>query len=295
VHGRPRDRLTAGGTIHPNAGRRGRDVRSCRAGTLGDGFVEAIDDQALLTIAAQQPGVSQGRIHGEAIEVPVLESPGQTRVGRFGWKDQHGSLLSFVGDAYLNEMGVTNRLRPKDVTTIGKTTADPEDLPDALGLADIDHFAEFVRGTKVPPRDAALAESPDAIAGQALFEGLGCETCHVESITTAPPGTVINGGAFTVPDALGNKIIHPFSDFLLHDIKTGDGIVQNPPQDTAGKLRTAPLWGLRVRPRFMHDLQSLTLEDAITRHRGEADRAARRFRALGPDEKQQLVTFLDSL
>jgi CxxC motif-containing protein (DUF1111 family) len=273
------------------------NIRAFRAAlnTLGDGFVEAIDDQTLLAIGAQQPGVSQGRIHGEVIQVPVLEAPGQTRVGRFGWKDQHSSLLSFIGDAYLNEMGVTNRLRPKDATTIGKTTSDPEDLPDALGLADIDHFAEFVRGTKVPPRDAALAESPDGLAGQTLFEGMGCNTCHVESITTAPAGTVINGGAFTVPDALGNKIIHPFSDFLLHDIKTGDGIVQNPPQDTADKLRTAPLWGLRMRPRFMHDLQSLTLEDAIERHRGEAERVARRFRALTPAEKQQLFTFLNSL
>jgi CxxC motif-containing protein (DUF1111 family) len=272
-------------------------IRAFRAAlnTLGDGFVEAIDDQTLLAIGAQQPGVSQGRIHGEVIQVPVLEAPGQTRVGRFGWKDQHSSLLSFIGDAYLNEMGVTNRLRPKDATTIGKTTSDPEDLPDALGLADIDHFAEFVRGTKVPPRDAALAESPDGLAGQTLFEGMGCNTCHVESITTAPAGTVINGGAFTVPDALGNKIIHPFSDFLLHDIKTGDGIVQNPPQDTANKLRTAPLWGLRMRPRYMHDLQSLTLEDAIARHRGEAERVARRFRALSPAEQQQLFTFLNSL
>ena len=272
-------------------------IRAFRAAlnTLGDGFVEAIDDQTLLAIAAQQPDVSQGRIHGEVIQVPVLEAPGQTRVGRFGWKDQHSSLLSFIGDAYLNEMGVTNRLRPKDATTIGKTTSDPEDLPDALGLADIDHFAEFVRGTKVPPRDAALAESPDGLAGQTLFEGMGCNTCHVESITTAPAGTVINGGAFTVPDALGNKIIHPFSDFLLHDIRTGDGIVQNPPQDTADKLRTAPLWGLRMRPRYMHDLQSLTLEDAIERHRGEAERVARRFRALSPTEQQQLFTFLNSL
>ena len=273
------------------------NVRALRAtlNTLGDGFVEAIDDNTLREIAEHQAAISAGRIHGEAVEVPVLEAPGQVRVGRFGWKEQHSSLLSFIGDAYLNEMGVTNRLRPKDVTIIGKTTPDPEDLPDALGLADIDHFAEFVRGTKVPPRDAALAESPDAVAGQALFEGLGCDTCHVESITTAPAGTVINGGAFTVPDALGNKIIHPFSDFLLHDIRTGDGIVQSPPQDTADKLRTAPLWGLRVRPRFMHDLRSLTLEDAIARHRGEADRAARRFRALSPAEKQQLFTFLDSL
>jgi CxxC motif-containing protein (DUF1111 family) len=272
-------------------------IRALRAAlnTLGDGFVEAIDDQTLVAIGAQQPSVSQGRIHGEAIQVPLLEAPGQTRVGRFGWKDQHGSLLSFVGDAYLNEMGVTNRLRPKDTTTIGKTTSDPEDLPDALGLADIDHFAEFVRGTKVPPRDAALAESPDGLAGQALFEEIGCDTCHVESITTAPAGTVINGGAFTVPDALGNKIIHPFSDFLLHDVKTGDGVVQTPPQDTANKLRTAPLWGLRMRPRFMHDLQSLTLEDAIKRHRGEAERVARRFGALSPAEKQQVFTFLNSL
>jgi CxxC motif-containing protein (DUF1111 family) len=272
-------------------------IRAFRAAlnTLGDGFVEAIDDQTLLAIGAQQPGGSQGRIHGEAIEVPVLEAPGQTRIGRFGWKDQHSSLLSFIGDAYLNEMGVTNRLRPKDATTIGKITADPEDVPDALGLADIDHFAEFVRGTKVPPRDAALAESPDGLAGQTLFEGMGCNTCHVESITTAPAGTVINGGAFTVPDALGNKIIHPFSDFLLHDIETGDGIVQTPPQDTANKLRTAPLWGLRMRPRFMHDLQSLTLADAIGRHRGEASRVARRFRALSPAEQQQVFTFLNSL
>jgi CxxC motif-containing protein (DUF1111 family) len=273
------------------------NIRAFRAAlnTLGDGFVEAIDDQTLLAIGAQQPDVSQGRIHGEAIQVPVLEAAGQTRVGRFGWKDQHSSLLSFIGDAYLNEMGVTNRLRPKDATTIGKTTSDPEDIPDALGLADIDHFAEFVRGTKVPPRDAALAESPDGLAGQTLFEGMGCATCHVETITTAPAGTVINGGAFTVPDALGNKIIHPFSDFLLHDIRTGDGIVQNPPQDTADKLRTAPLWGLRMRPRYMHDLQSLTLEDAIERHRGEASSVERRFRALSPAEKEQLFTFLNSL
>ena len=59
--------------------------------------------------------------------------------------------------------------------------------------------------------------------------------------------------AFTVPDALGNKIIHPYGNFLLHNIGTGDGIVQNPPQDTANKLRALPLWGLRMHPRHMHD------------------------------------------
>ena len=273
------------------------NIRALRAAlnTLGDGFVEAVDDSTLKAIAQQQPDVSEGRIHGEAIEVPVLEAPGQNRVGRFGWKDQHSSLLSFIGDAYLNEMGVTNRLRPKDTTTIGKITKDPEDVPDNLGLADIDHFAQFVRGTKVPPRDAALAATADAQAGQALFENIRCNTCHVETITTAPAGTVINGGTFSVPEALGNKTIHPFSDFLLHDIETGDGIVQAGPQDTANKLRTAALWGLRMRPRYMHDLKSLTLADAIERHQGEADHVERRFDKLTPTEKQQLFTFLNSL
>jgi CxxC motif-containing protein (DUF1111 family) len=273
------------------------DIRALRAAlnTLGDGFVEAIDDGTLLAIAENQADVSEGRIHGEAIQVPVLEAPGQTRVGRFGWKDQHSSLLSFIGDAYLNEMGVTNRLRPKDTTTVGKITRDPEDTPDDLGLADIDHFAQFIRGTKVPPRDTALAATVAGRAGRTLFEKIGCNTCHVESITTAPAGSVINGGAFLVPEALGNKIIHPFSDFLLHDIETGDGIVQTPPQDTADKLRTAALWGLRTRPRYMHDLGSLTLQDAITRHLGEARHVSRRFRDLSPVEKQQLFTFLNSL
>jgi CxxC motif-containing protein (DUF1111 family) len=273
------------------------NIRALRAAlnTLGDGFVEAIDDKTLIAIAERQPELSEGRVHGEVVQAPIFEAPGQTRVGRFGWKDQHSSLLSFIGDAYLNEMGITNRLRPTDVTTVLKTTKDPEDQPDDLGLADIDHFAQFIRGTMVPPRDTALAATPAAIRGGELFRRVGCGVCHVESITTAPAGTIIDGGMFVVPEALGDKIIHPFGDFLLHDIGTGDGIVQVGPQDTANKLRTAPLWGLRTKPRFMHDLRSLSLEDAIARHEGEAREPARRFRELSPEERQALITFLNTL
>jgi CxxC motif-containing protein (DUF1111 family) len=273
------------------------NIRTLRAAlnTLGDGFVEAIDDRTLIAIAEEQLELSEGRVHGEVVQAPIFEAPGQTRVGRFGWKDQHSSLLSFIGDAYLNEMGITNRLRPTDVTTVLKTTKDPEDQPDDLGLADIDHFAQFIRGTMVPPRDTALAATPAALRGGQLFRRVGCGVCHVESITTAPAGTVIDGGMFTVPEALGDKIIHPFGDFLLHDIGTGDGIVQVGPQDTANKLRTAPLWGLRTKPRFMHDLRSLSLEDAISRHDGEAREPARRFRELSPEEREGLITFLKTL
>jgi CxxC motif-containing protein (DUF1111 family) len=273
------------------------NIRALRAvlNTLGDGFVEAIDDNTLIAIAARQPEESDGLIHGEVVQAPIFEAPGQTRVGRFGWKDQHSSLLSFIADAYVNEMGVTNRLRTKDTTTVCKATTDPEDTPDALGLADIDHFAQFIRGTMVPPRDQTLAATAVAHQGQDLFTRIGCATCHVTSITTAPAGTVVDGGMFTVPEALGDKIIHPFGDFLLHDVGTGDGIVQVGPQDTANKLRTVPLWGLRTKARFMHDLQSLSLESAIERHRGEAKQAERRFDELTPQERAALLTFLKSL
>ena len=273
------------------------NIRTLRAAlnTLGDGFVEAIDDSTLIAIAERQPELSEGRIHGEVVQAPIFEAPGQTRVGRFGWKDQHSSLLSFIADAYLNEMGITNRLRPTEVTQVLNTTTGINDQPDDLGLADIDHFAQFIRGTMVPPRDLTLAATPAAIKGQQLFRRLGCSTCHVETIITAPAGTVIDGGQFTVPEALGDKIIHPFGDYLLHDIGTGDAIVQVGPQDTANKLRTAPLWGLRDKARFMHDLKSLSLENAIERHKGEAREAERRFDDLSPEERAAMIAFLNSL
>ncbi len=273
------------------------NIRALRAvlNTLGDGFVEAVDDQAFLAIAANQPAQSNGMIHGEAIQVPIFEAPGQTGVGKFGWKDQDPTILSFSGDAYLNEMGVTNRLKPKDVTTVCKVTTDVEDMPDALGLADIDHFAQFIRGTRVPPRDTVLAATSDAIAGQNLFNSVGCAICHVPTLTTAAPGTVINGGAYRVPAALGSKIFHPYGDFLLHDVGTGDGIVQAGPADTANKLRTVPLWGLHIKSRFMHDNASMTLGNAIQRHVGEAQGVIANFNALTNAQQQQLITFLKSL
>jgi len=256
---------------------------------LGDGFVEAIDDATLQSIASQQSALSKGKIHGEFIQVPVFEG-GVLRGGRFGWKDQHASLLSFASDAYLNEQGITNRFNPVDTTTLCKTTTDPEDAEN-----DIDQFATFIRGTMAPPVDDVLLATPDAQAGQQIFTQIGCATCHVASITTAPAGTVINGGSFTIPPALGGKVIHPYSDFLLHDIGTGDGIVQNGPPDTMNKLRTTPLWGLRTRDRLMHDGASATREQAILRHKGEASATRAKFSNLTPQQQSQLLTFLNSL
>jgi len=278
------------------------NLRELRAtlSTLGDGFVEAIDDQTLINIANSQPRMSRGRIHGEYNLVPILEAANQTRVGRFGWKDQHGSLLSFVADAYVNEMGITSRLHKADVTNVGKVTPDPEDQFDNLGLEDIDHFTQFLRGTKVPPRDPALQTNStlkaSADAGERIFDRIGCVTCHVDTIVTAKPGTKINGG-FVIPAALTNKIIHPYSDFLLHDIGTAGGIVQTAQyQDSAFKFRTSALWGLRTRTQYMHDLRSLTLENAILRHQGEAEHVTRLFfEGLSEADRQHVIDFLNTL
>src|SRR5467141_457397 len=282
---------------------------------LGDGFVEAVADQTLIDLSRDQCKTSHGKICGQVLYVPIVEAPGQTGVGRFGWKDQQASLLSFSGDAYLNEMGITNRLFPDEVTKLCNTAPEPNNQPDPDGFADIDRFTRFMRATKAPARDTQLAETPLAKKGSELFDKIGCATCHVRSLTTAAAGTKINGGMFTIPDALAQKTFYPFGDFLLHDVGTGDGIVmamqehygRNAYQVTweelrlerfhgaANKVRTAPLWGVRLRPRLMHDGASLTLRGAIVRHRGEASRVTRRFEGLRPGEQKAIVEFLKSL
>src|SRR5712691_2479445 len=101
---------------------------------FGDGFVEAVPDQTLLDLAGHQCRSTHRRICGQAIYVPIVEAPGKTGVGRFGWKDQHASLLSFAGDAYLNEMGITSRLFPDEVTLLCNTVSEPNNTPGSDGL-----------------------------------------------------------------------------------------------------------------------------------------------------------------
>jgi CxxC motif-containing protein (DUF1111 family) len=282
---------------------------------LGDGFVEAIADQTLVDLSKEQCKSSHGIICGQILHVPIVEAPGQMGVGRFGWKDQHASLLSFSGDAYLNEMGITNRLQPTEVTSICNTASEPNDTPGADGLSDIDHFARFIRATKAPARDAQLASSAAAQKGLTLFDKIGCVTCHVATLITAPAGTKINGGTFTIPPVLGSVVLHPYGDFLMHDVGTGDGILQATREhyghkvfqqmsdymskedfeSSRNKIRTAPLWGVRLRPRLMHDGASLTLLEAIKRHQGEARHVIREFDELKRPDREAIIEFLKSL
>jgi CxxC motif-containing protein (DUF1111 family) len=273
---------------------KGDDIRAFRISpnTLGDGYVEAIANDTLIHIRDSQPAT----MRGTAVMVPVLEAQGHARIGRFGWKGQHASLESFAADAYLNEMGITTPLLPDENTASGRdisdfdTVADPEDDGE-----DVKAFANFIRSTKVPSRGPITS---DVAAGEQVFKTVGCATCHVTAITTAETGTSINGGAATVNAALGSKIIHPYSDFLLHNVGTGDGIPIQPTAEfaeTASRMRTAPLWGLRTRNRLMHDGTSFTRAEAILRHSGQASSVTNAYRALTPTQKALLDAFLGSL
>ena len=263
--------------------------------TLGAGFIEAIPNNALLALRNAQPAA----IRGTALEVAVLEANNAPRIGRFGWKSQHASLESFAADAYLNEMGITTPLLPEENTSLGRNIGfpspfDPVPDPEDDGV-DVVAFANFMRATKAPPRGAINFQ---VRAGDTLFNQVGCGGCHTPTWRTAAPGTRINGGALRVRDAVGNKIIHPYSDFLLHDIGTGDGIPVLPGAafaSTAAQIRTAPLWALRTRNRLMHDGLSFTKQEAISRHAGQATAVRDAYNALSQAQKDQVLAFLDSL
>jgi len=278
--------------------------------TIGDGFVEAIANQTLSDNVAAQPLAQRGTL----TQVPVTEANNTLRFGRFGWKAQQASLLSFAGDAYLNEMGITNKFdgfggRSSSAADAGThenpastaegvinvtfpspfdPVADPEDDGD-----DVLAFADFMAATRAPGRQNPIPAA--ATRGDSLFNAVGCNVCHTRTFTTATAGTLINGGAFAVPAALGSKIIHPFSDFALHDIGTGDGIVQNAGQSSANQLRTAPLWGIRARNRLMHEGLNVTIFDSIQLHAGQATTARNNFNALTAAQRNDLIAFVLSL
>ena len=89
------------------------------------------------------------------------------------------------------------------------------------------------------------------------------------------------------------KAVPLFSDLLLHDVGTGDHI----PQASArpNEIRTPSLWGLRVRRPLLHDGSASTAEEAIARHRGEAEGVRRRFDQLSAAQRSALIAFLNSL
>jgi CxxC motif-containing protein (DUF1111 family) len=234
-----------------------------------------------------------------------LEAPDRTGVGRFGWAAQHASLLSFSADAYRNEMGITSPLEPKDNTFLGQPVddgvADPEDAGETFGEG-VELFTDFMRALSAPPRllPSGQKEREEIEEGFMVFKSTGCAVCHIPEMVTAKTGSLVNGGAFRVPRALGNKRFHPYGDFLLHDIGTGPNILrEGMAPEARGKVRTAALWGMGSRlangDPLLHDGSARTPEEAIQRHRNSAVQQAEKFQRLSEKERTRLLKFLWSL
>jgi len=226
---------------------------------LGLGLVEDVSDDQLRALA-----LANG---GQVIEVPVLETPGVRRVGRFGWKCQHASLLSFAGEAEFTEKGVTNRL------FTGGQKPPFEDVKQD-GSEDIDADARFMRATKAPSRSPE-AGSDQVRAGERIFLSIGCGSCHVQTLFTP------------------KEVFHPYGDFLLHDIGTSDGITVG--SAPTNKFRTAALWGLRARSRLMHDGRALGPVAAIQAHHVEGEASRERWQGLSDQDRSAVLAFLASL
>jgi CxxC motif-containing protein (DUF1111 family) len=254
---------------------------------FGAGFVEAIGDETLLALEDPDDRNGDG-ISGRAARITDLAT-GRPRVGRFGWKAQHATLLAFSADAYRNEMGITNDLL-QDESALG---IDPEqmrlcsprrgieDVRDRrTGLRGIDQFENFMR--LLAPLERGPIDDA-AVRGEAVFQRVGCASCHVPVLMTAPNTNPV----------FDRKAVPLYSDLLLHDVGTGDDI----PQEAAlpGEIRTPALWGVRFRRPLLHDGSAASAEDAVRRHSGEAAHARAAFQELTNADRRDLLRFLDSL
>ena len=254
---------------------------------FGAGLIEAIPDAALEALADPHD-LDRDGVSGRAPLVVELLT-GALRVGRFGWKSQRATLLEFGADAYRNEMGITNDLFPDEL--VFRLSArqlarcdkarDPEDVVEpSTGRRGIDNFESFMRLLAPLPRGPV---TPEVTAGRQVFDAIGCAACHVPALVT---GRSIN-------PLFDRQRVALFSDLLLHDIGTGDGIRQA----GAGpeEIRTPPLWGLRFRRPLLHDGSAATAVEAIRRHANEAAPSRAGFDRLGSGDHRVLVAFLDSL
>ena len=254
---------------------------------FGAGLVEAIADETIR--ALEDPSDLDGDgVSGRAAMVTDRAS-GDRRVGRFGWKSQVATLLEFSGDAYRNEMGITNDLFPEELTfNLSEAQlldcdpiAEPEDIPElGTGLRGIDNFEAFMRFLGPPPRGPITS---DVLAGEEVFRAVGCAMCHVPTLVT---GSNLN-------PLFDRRSVPLFSDLLLHDIGTGDGIRQADGEPE--EIRTPALWGLRFRRPLLHDGSAATLTQALLRHDREARPTMQRLRGVSPKARAELMAFLESL
>lgn len=277
----------------------------------GLGFLDAVDDATLIALAdpgdADGDGIS-GRLQlvepdevaRAAVSLEKAQSPDPDArgtlvdgryIGRFGKKAVTVNLLHQTVGAYHADMGVTSDLIPEDIVNpaagerASDNVADPE-----VSSAVVANVVFYLKTLRTPPRRDA--DAPEVVAGEALFEEIGCAACHVPTLTTGRSNIGV----------LDRRDFHPYTDLLLHDMGPGldDGYAEG--RASTSEWRTPPLWGIGIQENFqggaafyLHDGRARTLEEAIEYHGGEGAASRDAFLGLSAEARALVIRFLRSL
>jgi CxxC motif-containing protein (DUF1111 family) len=234
----------------------------------GTALIESIVQSDVIAAQAAEPASVRGKLN-------VLPDG---RIGRFGWKAQTSTLVEFMGEAFRDEIGLTNPLAPRDlVNGCGASQTRPE--ADAVPLTALVAFLNTIDPPKPP--DAVLTS-----VGATVFNTIGCASCH-------KPSYRVLGSTANASGAILTAFL--YSDLLLHDMGTNlaDGFLQG--SALGSEFRTAPLWRVSDRGHFLHDGRASTIAGAIEMHGGQASAAAAAFSSLSAADRQALLDFLNGI
>lgn len=228
-----------------------------------------------------------------------------TSLGISGNKAQHADLTVELG--FSSDMGVTNSRYPEEICE-GQIQMEQGSMMglsyDQLDISteDMENVDLYMQSLGVPAR--RNVNDPEVKRGETLFFKAGCHLCHVTTLHTRPCGSTLLAG--TQLPWLGNQTIHPYSDFLLHDMGSeimGVGLNDNYVSGLArgNEWRTTPLWGVGLQEKvnghtcFLHDGRARNFIEAIMWHGGEGEASKNKFRQMPRADRQALVRFLQSL
>jgi len=267
---------------------------------VGLGLLEAVDESTILALEDVNDANGDG-ISGKA-QVSVDPVTGDKRLGRFGWKAGASSLKHQIAGALNTDMGVMTSVLPKpDCGDMQKDCGNEQ----GVELADehLGHLIKYISLLGV--RAQRDIDDPLVVKGEAVFQDLGCATCHVTELKTSK---------FHPLAELRDQLIHPYTDLLLHDM--GPGLADNlgEKEATGAEWRTTPLWGIGLSAcvtggvegpfqkqtctphhDYLHDGRARTLDEAILWHGGEGQASKDAYTNLSEADKTALIKFLESL
>lgn len=298
---------------------------ACPSYTITDWYADEINpDDLFCTVRIPLRHVGMGQIMSlDPVEIEALASRsnypeygisgrcnyvterGVLSLGVSGNKAQHADLTVELG--FSSDMGVTNSRYPEEICE-GQIQINQGSmmglLYDKLDVSteDMENVDLYMQSLGVPAR--RNVNDPEVKMGERMFYEAKCHLCHVTTLHTRPRGSVLLNG--TQLPWLGNQTIHPYSDFLLHDMGSeimGVGLNDNYVSGLArgNEWRTTPLWGIGLQEKvnghtcFLHDGRARNFVEAIMWHGGEGEASRNLFKAMTKERRDALVKFLESL